>query len=521
MKRKNLSLDEKMKVIEYANKNPTKGCRFIGKHFSIGKTCVANILKNTKTLEKEYEFFKGNCKKLNHGQYHVINEILITWYGRCANANIFPDGPMLMEEAMSIKARLNRDELAAFTASKGWLEKFKQTYGLRETRITGEADDILRMTIQSWIERLPELTAEYELKDLWNMDKLGLFFKALPEKGLVQKSKKCKGGKKSKQRFTAAFFVAADGSKVSQPIVIWKSKSPRCFKNIQDKNRPSMVYYFSNDKAWMRTEIMEVVLGLLDRKVQLEGRKVILFLDNAPCHPETLQSRLKNIKLIFLPKSTTSRLQPLDAGIIRAFKCKYRKLLMKYVVARIDEGKNASEIIKDVNIAQAIHWLQVAWKDISKETILHCFQKCGFEKLECHSVSGEGEVDEEFESLVAQLREDDDITVEDFITFDDNLTTSIGQINTDMVDWRQQAREDAIQEVISDDDDDDDEEDHTPQQRLSATQALQNLDELLRFSLTQNNESLTTLITEATETVETMKLSSLKQSSIRNFFVRS
>ena len=184
-----------MKVIEYANKNPTKGCRFIGEHFSIGKTCVANILKNAKTLEKEYEFFKGNCKKLKHGQYHVINEILITWYGRCAHANIFPDGPMLKEEAMLIKARLNRDELAAFTASNGWLEKFKQTYGLRETRITGEVDDIPRMIIQSWIERLPELTAEYELKDIWNMDELGLFFKALPEKGLVQKSKKCKGGK--------------------------------------------------------------------------------------------------------------------------------------------------------------------------------------------------------------------------------------------------------------------------------------------------------------------------------------
>ena len=270
MKRKNLSLDEKTKVIEYTNKNPTKGCRFIGEHFSIGKTCVANILKNAKTLEKEYEFFKGNCKKLKHGQYHVINEILITWYGRCANANIFLDGLMLKEEAMLIKARLNRDKLAAFTASNGWLEKFKQTYRLRETRITGEADDVPRMTIQSWIERLPELTAEYELKDIWDMDELGLFFKALPEKGLVQKSKKCKGGKKSKQRFTAVFFVAADGSIVSQPIVIWKSTSLRCFKNIQDKTRPSMVYYFSNDKAWMRTEIMEVVLGLLDRKVQLE-----------------------------------------------------------------------------------------------------------------------------------------------------------------------------------------------------------------------------------------------------------
>ena len=38
-----------------------------------------------------------------------------------------------------------------------------------------------------------------------------------------------------KQNFTAAFFVAADGSKVTEPVVVQKSKSPRCFKNTQNK----------------------------------------------------------------------------------------------------------------------------------------------------------------------------------------------------------------------------------------------------------------------------------------------
>ena len=41
----------------------------------------------------------------------------------------------------------------------------------------------------------------------------------------------------------------------------------------------------------------------------------------------------------------------------------------------------------------------------------------------------------EFESLLTQLREDDEITVEDLVTLDDNLTTSTGQINTDLGDW--------------------------------------------------------------------------------------
>ena len=80
-------------------------------------------------------------------------------------------------EAMLIKERLNKDELATFTASNGWLEKFKQTYGLRETRITGEADDMQKMIIQSWIESLPELTLGYELRNIWNMDELGLFYR--------------------------------------------------------------------------------------------------------------------------------------------------------------------------------------------------------------------------------------------------------------------------------------------------------------------------------------------------------
>ena len=347
--------------------------------------------------------------------------------------------------------------------------------------------------------------------------------------GLVEESRRCKGGKKSKQRLAAAFFLAADGSKISEPVVIWKSKSPRCFKNIQDKARLSMVHYFSNEKAWVRTEIMEDVLRLLDRKVQLECRKIILFLDNAPCHPETLQNNLKNIKLIVLPKCTTSRLQPLDVGIITAFKCKYRKRLLKYVIPRIDEGKNASEIIQDVNIAKAIHWLQVAWGDVSTETIINCFQKCGFGQESVNSITNDNEIDDEFESLLTQLREDDEITVEDFVTFDDNLTTSTSQINTDLIDWRQETREEAIKEVVPDtssanqavnvvsDDDEDDQEEKTPRHHTTS-ESLQHIDDLLHFSMMENDATLMGLIAEVTEKVQNIELPGLKQSNIERFF---
>ena len=50
------------------------------------------------------------------------------------------------------------------------------------------------------------------------MDESGCF-KALPDKGLVEKGKQAKGDKKSKQRLTVAFFVNAAGEKVEKPVV--------------------------------------------------------------------------------------------------------------------------------------------------------------------------------------------------------------------------------------------------------------------------------------------------------------
>ena len=56
------------------------------------------------------------------------------------------------------------------------------------------------------MEIIQELTEGYSSENIWNMDESGCFFKALPDKGLIEKGKEAKGGKRSKQRFTIAFF---------------------------------------------------------------------------------------------------------------------------------------------------------------------------------------------------------------------------------------------------------------------------------------------------------------------------
>ena len=69
--------------------------------------------------------------------------------------------------------------------------------------------------ITSWMETLEELTAKYSSENTWKMDKSGCFFKALSDKGFVEKSNQARGGKNSEQKFTIAFLLTLPGKRTS------------------------------------------------------------------------------------------------------------------------------------------------------------------------------------------------------------------------------------------------------------------------------------------------------------------
>lgn len=529
-----LTLDEKIKILE-ENKKKKLSCRDISSKYKIGKTQAANILKNEQKLRKEYENFQGkglkHISRQNHQKFKPINEVLYAWFRKCESSGIYVNGPLLKEEAMNIKQSLNRPELDGFKASEGWLDKWKLSHGIREKQISGESLDVPITTIESWMERIKELCSGYDDKDILNMDESGCFFKALPTKGLAQKGKKSKGGKKSKQRITVAFFVSADGEKVGKPIVIWRSKNPRCFRLASAADKLEKVMYFADKKSWMQVEIMEKILTTLNNQMIKEKRNVVLFLDNAKVHPPSLIDKFSNIKIIFLPKNTTSRLQPLDAGIIQSFKSKYRKRLMRHVLARINEDLLASEIAKEIDVLQAIEWVAKAWDDVTAKTIKNCFAKCGFNKTT--SEIEDDDVDAEFDELFKELTESNSgscITAEEYIDFDIETCTSAPVINSDEVDWRassvqkcvseyltKEAGNTCVEEVSSDDEGGENiEEKEKDLPDITTYEALAMLDQLVNVSVLNEDERAS--LTLIRERLEIIQINNKRQKSIKDYF---
>ena len=75
-----------------------------------------------------------------------------------------------------------------------------------------------------------------------------------------------------------------------KPIVIWKSKNPRCLKKFNKGDLP--VNFFSQKKSWMTGEILNSILTKLNRQLSSKERNIMLFLDNAGCIQENWQGSI-------------------------------------------------------------------------------------------------------------------------------------------------------------------------------------------------------------------------------------
>lgn len=398
-------------------------------------------------------------------------------------------------------------------------------YGIVQKKVCGESAAVDETMCDAWIdETLPALLAPYNENDVFNADETGLFFKCLPDKTLAFKNEKCHGGKLSKERVTCLLAANMTGTEKLKVFIIGKSAKPRCFRGV--KCLP--VTYENNKKAWMTGDLFEMWLLELDNYFLRQNRNVLFIIDNCPAHPQ-IGHKLKAIKLSFFPPNMTSKLQPLDQGIIKCFKFHYRRRILEKI---LDSFENHSSIPK-IDLLDCVNIVATVWNvDVTQTTIQNCFRKAGFGKRNFY--------DEEDEIPLAQLKEkiiieqqvlsaveksfnkclelcntNDLTSMNDFMKLDDDLLTS--EIPTDEEIIANVSKQDELEDK-SDESDTDEE---FPREKPSRHEMLKAFETIqLFFTMSENTtDNIFSSLNEIKKFYESSTLNKTKhQNLITDYF---
>lgn len=420
-KYKSLTLREKLKIIDEV-KSGDKRKKDIAEEYGIPASTLSTILKQEELVRQRMVAGNLNNKRVRKSEFPDVEECLIKWFKQCRDHNVSVGGPILKEKAEEFAKSLGINN---FRASNGWLEKFKQRNDIAFRKVCGESASVDDNVCENWKEELKTLLKDYDPKNIFNADETALYYQCLPDKTLTFKNEKCHGGKNSKVRATLLLASNMTGTEKLKPLMIGKYKKPRCFSGV--KSFP--FEYDANRKAWMNSVVFAQWLLKLDNQMKKEKRKIILFIDNCTAHNDI--PKLNAIKVQFLPANTTSKLQPLDQGIIKNFKTLYRKEVVRHILSNTEEEK----AIFPINILQAMRMANKSWENVTKKTIANCFKACGFvkEETEPEIVTPdpvEDPIESEWNAVMAHCNVNNDTTFENFVEVDNDVAV-VGTLTDD------------------------------------------------------------------------------------------
>ena len=204
-------------------------------------------------------------------------------------------------------------------------------------------------------------------------------------------------------------------------------------------------------------------------------------IDNCPAYPHIVN--LKAIKLYFLPPNISSKTQPIDQGVIRSLKTKYRKNVVRKIIQSVEKKKTLSKI----SFLQRMQMLVSAWDGLSTQMIVNCFRKSGISIESQKTVIAED--DDPFRELQYEI--DDLRSVQRNLIEEDFDATTFADVDAEVIAVQPPPSEAEIvaellqMEKVSDDGDDDysDEVADEPEKCPDKNELLQVIETLQRFSL--------------------------------------
>lgn len=277
-----------------------------------------------------------------------------------------------------------RDMYDDFVASPHWVANFIVRHGLQSKTLHGEAGSVDDAAIAARMAEIREVCKEYEPACIFNEDETGLLYRLLPKISYlaVGENRKTVRGVKdmgAKNRVTAYMCTNADGSAKMPLSLIGTAANPRCFRNGKLPCK-----YYSQKNAWSDTRVFNLWWKDFLAFVRTFTREnVLLLMDNHSSHKD-LVDPLGQVTVMEYPPNCTSKHQPMDQGVIQAWKTHYKSMLLSMRVdtmssalqlreqARARGMKNGTKGLAEGHHAHLLDAAEIgvaAWEKVTQTTI--------------------------------------------------------------------------------------------------------------------------------------------------------
>uniref|UniRef100_UPI003590093E tigger transposable element-derived protein 1-like n=1 Tax=Myxine glutinosa TaxID=7769 RepID=UPI003590093E len=369
--RKMLNIVEKVKLLDMLKEG--RSFAAVGRHYGLNESTVRYIKKDEKNIRATAAVsFNQTAKRVVTSRNKAIARQLYAKFAEGAGDDDPESEPSTASPTKPTK----------FNASKGWFEKFQKRFKRKSVVLHGEAASADKAAAEGYVNETFRTIIEeggYKPEQVFNMDETALFWKRMPSRTFIMiEGARAPGFNAHKDRVTLVMCGNAAGFMI-KPGLIYKSKNPRVLKNKNKNLLP--VYWMHNQKSWItklltsdwfhQCFIPEVKLYLAEKGLEF---KVLLLMDNAG---HALDLSYDGVQIEFLPPNTTSLIQPMDQGVIRAFKALYMRNTLQHLVEAMDSDENFSlkAYWREYTIATCLQNIQMAIKEMKTETLNACWKK--------------------------------------------------------------------------------------------------------------------------------------------------
>ncbi|KAK1944245.1 Tigger transposable element-derived protein 6 [Phytophthora citrophthora] len=341
------------------------------------------------------------CKSRRTVRFPKLDVALARWVAFCEESGVPVTGESIRVKAARFAEILEID--TPLTFSNGWLYKFNERHGFGGQRATKDSKESMEQAAGEVLQRL----RDFEPRDVFSMDEMGLLFTMFPDRNRTWGAK----------RLTIGLTCNSDGSEKLPPLFIGKAEKPRGFTN----STALEMNYLHNANGLMTREIFSKWLKDVDSRFREQQRKCLLVVDSVAIHAGFDAGGLSNVEVIFLPPGTPVSFQPLAAGIVPAFKKRYRRRQIQHALDQLDADADVNTVARfdSVGVKQAMSWCIECWNAVPSVVIRSSWHEAGLvptENVDIELRREEDAISEELSLMLSWLHVAHPLTVEDLVS---------------------------------------------------------------------------------------------------------